>query len=302
MGLTSRIPLPARRSGQPAPEALLATRAASGAVSPWPEVAGVDIAECSFEGVRALTFTPAQPIGEFVYFHGGGYRLGGPDRMRGVLSRIARDAACRIIAPAYSLAPEAPFPAALHDAAAVLDGVTAELDGRPLAIGGDSAGGGLAAACCLAFGEALPMLRAAVLVSPWLDLAATAPTFARCADSDRLFSRDSAQAAAELYLQGEAAGHPLASPLKAETLAGFPPTLLIAGSAEVLLQDSLDLAARLAAQHTGVEMVIVPHMQHVSPMIFPDLPSSEPGLAAMTRFLTARLGGSWLDADPPATP
>jgi hypothetical protein len=66
-------------------------------------------------------------------FHGGGYSLGGPDRMAGFLTHLARRVGCRVIAPAYSLAPEAPYPAALHDAQDVIARFARErLDGAGL--------------------------------------------------------------------------------------------------------------------------------------------------------------------------
>jgi monoterpene epsilon-lactone hydrolase len=107
-----------------------------------------------------------------------------------------------------------------------------------------------------------------------------------------LFSREAAA-----YLQGVDAETPLASPVLAP-LDGVPSTLIIVGSAEVLLQDSLDFAARLAAHSIGVQLVVVPHMQHVSTTLFPDLPSSVFGVDVITRFARERLDGAGLVADP----
>lgn len=303
MTLPSRHELPPRRTGHAAPETLLASRASGAATSVPPLAAGITARERTIEGVRVIELAPDGPAsGTIVHFHGGGYRQGNPDRMQAVLSQIAARTGCRVLAPAYALAPEAPFPAAIHDARAVLAAVVAQHPGEPLIISGDSAGGGLAVAACLAFGEALPALRGAVLVSPWLDLTGTAPTFASRAQTDYLFSRESALSAAEFYLQGTPADHPLASPLHAQSLEGMPPALIVAGSAEVLLQDSVDFAARLAAQHIGVELTVVPHMQHISPMLFPDLPSTEHGLDLIVRFIAARIAGRGPIADPPADP
>jgi len=302
--LPARHPLPPRRPGHPAPAELAAMREASRGPSFFPLVPEVTVAELSPGGVRTLELTPPGALrGTMVWFHGGGYRQGSPDRMTGFLSQLAVQAQCRVLAPAYALAPEAPYPAALHDAAEVLAAEQARAPEEALVIAGDSAGGGLAAAACLAFGAALPGLRGAVLLSPWVDLTITADTFERCAQSDILFSRESAETAAGLYLQGLSADLPLASPLFAENLADMPPTLIIAGSAEVLLQDSVDFAARLAAQHVGVELMVVPHMQHVSPALFPGLPSTARGQATMARFIAAQLSGEGaLGPDPQSGP
>lgn len=302
MPLRSRFPLGDRRPGRPAPAALAELRAAM-AASPYPRAEGVAVTEYSPGGVRCVVATPQDGFrGEMIYFHGGGYRLGGPDRMAGFLTQLAAHIGCRVTAPAYSLAPDKPYPAALHDAAGVIEAVTAAAPKAPLVLGGDSAGGGLAAACCVAFGEGLPALRGAILLSPWLDLRVSAETFDRCADTDLLFSRQSATDAAEAYLQGLPADSPLASPLLAPSLNGVPPTLVIAGSAEVLLQDSINFTARLAEQHIGVQLIVVPDMQHVSPAIFPDLPSSAFGLEAISRFARERLDDVGLRADPKPGP
>ncbi|CAN5182025.1 alpha/beta hydrolase [soil metagenome] len=301
MALKSRYPLGPRRTGSAAPDALAAVRAAMvDAISPYPLADGVTVEERTIGGVRCIVADPADIAqGDIVYFHGGGYRLGGPDRMAGFLSLLAAQSGCRVIAPAYALAPENPYPAALLDAASVIEAVVADAPDRPLIIGGDSAGGGLAAACCVGFGEALPSLLGAVLLSPWLDLRICADTFDSRADTDRLFSRQSASDAANAYLHGLPADTPLASPLLADALDGVPPTLIIAGSAEVLMQDSVAFAARLAAQHIGVDLIVVPHMQHVSPTLFPDLPSSPYALSIIGRFVRDRIGGGGLIADPP---
>lgn len=304
MTLRSRYDLGPRRSGVPASAALAEMRAnVAASPSPHAVVDGATIAEQILGGVRCLVVNPAtQTRGSMLYFHGGGYRLGGPDRMTGFLSRLAADSDCRVIAPAYALAPDEPYPAALHDAAAVIAEVVASAPDTPLVIGGDSAGGGLAAACCVTFGEALTNLTGTVLLSPWLDLRVCADTFETCAQTDLLFSRQAATEAAAAYLQGLPADTPLASPLLADSLAGVPSALIIAGSAEVLLRDSLDFAARLAAQHSGVELIVVPRMQHVSPAIFPELASSQYAIEAIGRFVRARLDGVGLTADPePAT-
>lgn len=304
MALESLYPLGPRRAGRPAPDALAAMRAAMvEAVSPHPVADGVTMEQRTIAGVRCIVATPADAAavrGDMLYFHGGGYRLGGPDRMTGFLSLLALAGECRVVALAYALAPEHPYPAALHDAAGVIAAMIAQAPGRPLLIGGDSAGGGLAAACCVGFGAGLPSLVGAVLLSPWLDLRVCAAAFDRNAACDLLFSRQSALDASDAYLQGLPADTPLASPGLAPLLDGVPSTLIIAGSAEVLVQDSVDFAARLAAQHIGVELIVVPHMQHVSPAIFPDLPSTRHALSVIARFLRDRIAGGGTVADPPA--
>jgi acetyl esterase/lipase len=184
----------------------------------------------------------------------------------------------------YRLAPEHPFPAALRDALAVYDAVSGA--GGTVYAGGDSAGGGIAAAlavACLQRGTAVPAKL--VLISPWVDLTQTASTFASRAETDIMFSKQSGDEASTLYLQGHEARDPLASPQFAD-VTGFPPTQIFAGGMETLLDDSLELAARIARAGGAVELVVAPDQQHVYPYLAPD---SEPGRAAhaaIARFLT----------------
>lgn len=287
MPLTARYPLPPLRSGKAASVELIERRAGvTQAVSPYPARQDVTVTERVLGGVPTLVASPSgAAAGNMVYLHGGGYRLGSPQRMTGFLTLLAGAADCRVFAPAYGLAPEKPFPAALHDCAAVIEAVVAQEPEVPLLVGGDSAGGGLAAASCITFGEALPSLRGAVLLSPWLDLRVSAASYRSRAASDVLFSLTSARQAAEDYLQGLDATLPLASPMLAEVLTGMPRTLVITGTAEVLLDDTIAFVGRLADQHVGVELHIVPQMQHVFPTLFPDLQSSVEALDAITRFM-----------------
>ena len=187
----------------------------------------------------------------------------------------------------YRLAPEHPFPAALHDAV----GVVVELarhEPEGVVVAGDSAGGGLAAAVvAAAVGSGRPVPAALVALSPWLDLACTAGTFTSRAESDQLFSLASASAAAELYLQGHDPADPLVSPLWAD-LASFPPTLVLASEAEVLLDDALALVAGLARAGRVVEAHLVPDLPHVWPTLLPDHPESVRALAVIARFLSDR--------------
>jgi acetyl esterase/lipase len=190
----------------------------------------------------------------------------------------------RVVLVDYRLAPEFPFPAALRDAVAVYDAVRA--DGGTVHVGGDSAGGGLAAAvavACLQHGVAVPA--GLVLISPWLDLTQTAGTFASRAETDVMFSKTSGDEAAGLYLQGLDPRDPLASPQFAD-VTGFPPTQLFAGGQETLLDDSLEFAARLARAGGAVELVVAPDQQHVYPYLAPDTAAGRAAHTAIVRFLT----------------
>jgi monoterpene epsilon-lactone hydrolase len=278
-----RIPA-VRDVGYPAPEALVARREGAASMQANQPVAdGAVVADATVGGVACLIVQPEAPSSTILYLHGGGYRLGTPSSWTSFASRLAVAAEAKVVVADYRLAPEHPFPAALHDATAVYDALAGE--GGPLIVMGDSAGGGLAASlvvACLASDAVVP--DALVVMSPWVDLTVTNDTFATRAQSDQLFPRSSADEAADAYLQGAEAKDPFASPLFAD-LAGFPPALVFAGGSETLLGDGLGLTVRLAEAGVSVKGHFPSGMQHVWPTLFPDLPESADAFAAIVQFV-----------------
>lgn len=244
---------------------------------------GVTVRDAAFGGVPCVECTPAATRGLMVYFHGGGYRFGSASRSSAFASRLAHTTQLSVVAVDYRLAPEHPFPAALHDAAAVYTALVA--DRQPIVAAGDSAGGGLAAALVVAASTGDVSLPAAlVLLSPWLDLTCTASTFESRAATDELFSLASAREAAAMYLQGHEAPDPLASPGLA-ALDSWPPTLVLASADEVLLEDSVRFATARAISGTPVTMHVRAGLPHVWPVVAPGHPASADALSAIGAFV-----------------
>ncbi|CAN7396909.1 alpha/beta hydrolase fold domain-containing protein [Phenylobacterium sp. LjRoot219] len=256
--------LPPERAGRPAPAEVAARREGmTGAVAagtwrttPAPE-------ETSLDGVRVLRFRPSGPArGLVLHLHGGGFRLGCPEMIGPYAAALAARCGVEVVCPTYRLAPEHPFPAGLNDAHTVYRALRRE-GARPLIVSGDSAGGGLAASLtALAAGEgAAPA--GLILLSAWLDLTVSAGSYWTNAATDPLFSQESAETAADLYLQGHASSDPLASPLFA-TLEGFPPTLVSLGEGEVLADDARKFHAALQAAGVAAQLQTVAGMEHVA--------------------------------------
>jgi acetyl esterase/lipase len=277
--------LPALRpSTFPTPADLTARRDGMAALPAADPVPGVETVDLVVGGVPCVVCEPPSPRASLVYFHGGGYRLGSAAFSTPFGARLAAAASARVTVVDYRLAPEHPFPAALHDAAAVHAALLEDGGPAPIAVG-DSAGGGLAAALAVAATRAgLPGPRGLVLMSPWLDLTCTAGSYASRAATDELFSLDSAQQAADLYLQGHDPRDPLASPLLAE-LASFPPTLLMASSDEVLVEDGAVLASGLALAGVPVLASFEKGQPHAWPAVFLGTPASAAALEAIARFV-----------------
>ncbi len=276
-------PLPPVRPGYPSTPDLRERRLAAARHGQVP-VPGIEITEERFGTVDSIICAASRSTLTVVWLHGGGFRLGSARGWVPFASRLAAAAGVRVVVPNYRLAPEHPFPAALHDVLSVYAAVAAE--GRePVVVGGDSAGAGLALSlslCCAP--AALSNPAGLVLLSPWVDLSVSAATFDSKATTDRLFSRQAARDAADAYLQGWPVSDSLVSPLRGR-LSGLPPVQLFAGGDEVLLGDAVALIDRLALAQVSLEAHIVAGQQHVWPVVFPDLPASATALSATSRFL-----------------
>lgn len=280
------LSLPPIRPGRPADDGLASRRAQMGGLAAIQIVdSSVRIIERSLGGVPVIEAIPVESKGVLLYAHGGGFRMGTAATWGGFASRVAQAASLTVVVPDYGLAPEVPFPGALHDLAAVLTLLRREAPISPYFLGGDSAGGGLACALTLALLAAgKPGPSGLVLLSPWLDLTVSSDSYARRSEADVVFSREAAVEGAEQYLQGHKADDPLASPLLGD-LSGFPSTWIGVGGREVLLDDSLALLRKLADASVAVDLRFEPEMLHVWPIIAPAVPESTAAIASMSLFL-----------------
>ena len=272
-----------RRPGRAAPPQLAALRGrTSEAVARYPRHPAVEITYEYHNGIRCLVLTPHNMVATLLYFHGGGFRVGSPEIAAGFASRLAAAASCRIVIPFYSLAPDDPFPAALLDGQAVLENL---VDDNPLLIAGDSAGGNLAAVLARRFSS---YIRGALLISPWLDLRVTAGSYEKNSEVDKIFSRGAASDAAELYLQGHSSQDPDVSPLLGD-LSCMPPSLLVVGSTEVLLDDSVAFSDNMASEQRPVSLHVLPEMAHVEPTLMPDSENTAEVLKLASNFIAFHL-------------
>ena len=226
-----------------------------------------------------------------LYLHGGGYVFGGLDSHRDIACRLARAAGVRTLLIDYRLAPEHRFPAPVEDATDVYrwlleGGQTAE----QLVVAGDSAGGGLSTALMVNLKSlALPLPRAAVLMSPWTDLANTGDSVVQHAARDAMISPEAVEKFASLYLDGHDPTDPLASPHYAD-LSGLPPVQVLVGSEEVLLSDSERLVSRIEAAGGSAELAVWPKMPHVFPVLAGLIPEGRRAIDDMSGFIRTNLG------------
>lgn len=268
---------------------IAAARAGIRAAQKWVPAppSGTEVCKVDAGGVAGdLIATPAsRPDRHVLYLHGGGYVSGSPALYRNFTWRIAAAARARVLALDYRLAPEHPFPAALDDAFAACRWLfTGTADPRRTAVMGDSAGGGLALALLLKLrdgGHERPA--AAVALSPWTDLALTGASLERHAKTDAMLTVADTRMFATSYLAGADPRDPYASPLYGNP-AGLPPTLLHAGSDEILRDDAVRMADRMRRARCHVEIEVWPRMPHVWHLFAPVLPEANTAILRIGEF------------------
>ena len=228
----------------------------------------------------------SDPARSLIFFHGGGYCSGSIRSHRGMVAEAGRAAGVATLAVGYRLAPEHPFPAALEDALTVWDALMAQgADPAAIAVGGDSAGGGLTLALMISLKRhRRPLPACGWLISPWVDLAMTGASLTAKAAVDPLISEAYLNELARQYLAGADPADPLISPLHAD-LTGLPPLLIQVGSAETLLDDATRLAERAGAGDVAVTLEVWPHMIHGWPLWAAHLESGRRALAHAGAFI-----------------
>jgi acetyl esterase len=232
---------------------------------------------------------PGQPAPALVYFFGGGWTLGAIDTADAVCRRLANASGCTVVAAGYRLAPENKFPAAVHDCFAATTWVLSNLDAPRVAVGGDSAGGNLAAAVTLlARDEGIP-LAAQLLVYPNTDYRSQTPSLTEC-DDPNLFNTTSVGWYWDHYLASPDDGlNPLASPLRASSLEGLPPALVITAEFDPLRDQAEQYAARLADSGVPVTLSRYDGMMHGFFCMAGDLEAGAQAQAEAAAFLARHL-------------
>jgi acetyl esterase len=247
---------------------LASIRAGGGEPEPVHEVTDLTIPGPGGElALRLYRPVAGGPLPVLLYFFGGGWVLGTIDTADGVSRTLANSAGAMVAVVGYRLAPEHPFPAAIDDCYAATAWVAAhatEIGADParLAVGGDSAGGNLAAAVALRARADGPALAGQLLVYPNTDQLADDESI-RAADDRFLFNRHSVAWYRQHYLLDAAdAASPLASPLRAGSLAGLPPALVITAECDPLRDQGEAYARRLADEGVQVELSRYEGMAH----------------------------------------
>jgi epsilon-lactone hydrolase len=256
----------------------------------FPLSADIRVEPVEAGGVRAewVAAPNASPARVVLYLHGGGYVIGSITTHRELCARIARAAAARVLVIDYRLAPEHPFPAAVEDAVAAYRWLIAQVPPEAVAIGGDSAGGGLTLATLLALrdrGMSLPA--AGILLSPWTDLALTGESLTSRASLDPMIAgAEGIRGMAQSYMGQADPRNPLVSPLYGD-LTSLPPLLIQVGTSEVLFDDSTRLDAKARAAGVDVTLEAWNDMIHVFQVFASMLAEGEQAIEKIGAFVQA---------------
>jgi len=261
--------------------------------SVWPVAEDIELERVDVDGVPGEWSTaPGSDASRvLLYFHGGGYCSGSILSHRRLVTEAGRAAKVRTLAIEYRLAPEHPFPAALDDAFSAWNFLrTSGIAAGHIAVGGDSAGGGLTLALINRLRKADESIPGcAWLISPWTDLTLSGSTLATKDAVDPIIHKAYLAELADAYLPPDMDRlDPRVSPLFAD-LSGLPPTLIQVGACETLLEDSTRFARAAGAANIAVTLQIWPDMIHAFPMWNAHLEPGRRALAEAGEFIRRQL-------------
>ena len=224
--------------------------------------------------------------GVILYLHGGGYACGDLEYAKGYGSTLAVRCGIRVFSPAYRLAPESPFPAALEDALESYQYLLKKgYDPRQIALCGESAGGGLIYALCLKLKEEnLPLPGGLIAMSPWTDLTSSGQSYETNRDVDPNMTVEQLQFYTRCYTTDPK--NPLASPIFGN-LEGLPPSLIFVGGDEIMLSDAADMHKNLLAAGCKSRLVVAPERWHA--YVLYELAENEEDYDTINHFLSQHI-------------
>jgi len=218
--------------------------------------------------IRIYSPESDSPSPALIYFHGGGWVLGDLESHDHVCRALANSVPCTVISVDYRLAPEHKFPAAVDDSYAATEWIVAHagdlgIDAARIAVGGDSAGGNLAAIVSqIARDRRGPNIVFQLLIYPATDMGMGLPSMDENADGP-ILTKAAMLWFMNHYLSGEQdRTNPLASPLLAADLTGLPPALIITAQCDPLRDEGEAYARRLKEAGVSAEVQEYEGMPH----------------------------------------
>jgi monoterpene epsilon-lactone hydrolase len=225
----------------------------------------IEIEKESIETVTCYWFYKAKAKSTsrvIVYLHGGCYVFGSIDSHRALVSHLASETNSTILFIEYSLAPESVFPTAINEVLKVYNHLVTKLKAPSISFMGDSAGPGLITSVVSILNKEKNNinLRQCIMLSPWVDLRNNSESITKNKDIDPVLTKEGLEFFASLYI----GNNKLSEINPIETLFGtFPPTLILVGTNEILLDDSRELFSKIAAAQPLTELTIYENQTHV---------------------------------------
>jgi acetyl esterase/lipase len=239
------------------------------------------IGRLGMESVRAVPRAHCTVL----HLHGGAFVMGSPASYRNRAMRLSFRFDAEVFVPHYRLAPEHRYPAALDDALLAFQYVRSLRPAAPLFVTGDSAGGALALGVLLRLrelGQRMP--QGAILLSPWTDLTMSGASIEQNRRRDLWLTRAHLEHWSAHYAGSADRRDAMLSPVFAD-LSQLPPLLLLVGEHEILLDDSLRVAAAATRAGTAAQVLVGERMQHDWPLTLPWLDESRHAWREMRRFI-----------------
>lgn len=226
-----------------------------------------------------------------LYLHGGAFVLGSAATVREIAARLSGATNATVLVINYRLAPEHPFPAAMRDAISAYKWLLDKgYSNNRIAVGGESAGGGLALQTLITLrNEGSPLPAAAFLMSPPTDwVRFDGESYSTRAKVDPINRLETCRFTASLYVGDNDPDTPLLSPVHMD-LERLPPLCIHVGEYEVLLSDSLRLADNARAASVPVELKVWPAMWHAFQLSARFVPEARRSLDEIGRFVIGHL-------------
>jgi acetyl esterase len=249
--------------------------------------------------IAARSYAPVagggEPLPTLVFFHGGGFVIGNVETHDGLCRMLANESKCRVISVDYRLSPEHKFPAAVDDALAAVTWIEANaaqlgVDANRVAVGGDSAGGSLAAVVSqLARDAGTPKIAFQLLLFPVTHIGADTHSRRAFADGYFLEGKGLEWFFNHYFEPGADRAQPKASPLLAEKFAGLPPAYIMVAGFDPLHDEGVAYAEKLRAAGVAVMLDDHPGMVHDFIYLQAVLPKAAEALASAARAVKEAL-------------
>ena len=246
-------------------------------------------------GVRVYTLTPKTLAKEkadkvIFYIHGGGYILGHGISGIGEGVLMAGLEGYNVVCVDYRMAPEHPYPAAIEDAFRAYKALLETTSAENVAVFGTSTGGAMTLILGVQAARAgTPMPGALIAGTPWADLTKTGDTYVTNDGVDNILGTYDKliRTAAELYAGGADMKDPLLSPVYAEdsAIAKFPPTLLLSGTRDLFLSNTVRMHEKLLLADRHAELIVYEALSHAQYYLNPKAPETKTHYHLLGKFL-----------------